>query len=1079
MFGQTDTASISGTVTDASGARITSARVTLTNLATNQSRTTASNESGNYDIPFLPAGTYRLQVEASGFQTAQVERFTLQVGQAARLDVGMKLGEVSETVSVSAEAIGLQTENATVGTVIDQQKVAELPLNGRSFIQLALLTPGVNPVTPGSLSQRSSGGSLGQPVGMNANGARDNQNRYYYDGVEAMSFSGSESFSFSLSVDAIQEFKVESSNYSAQMGAAPGGQVNLTTKSGTNNFHGTLWEFNRNDALTTLAPFQPYTSSAKPPRLNRNQYGANLGGPLWLPKINPSKDRTFFFFNWESGRLVTGSFGGTAFVPPVPYRTGDFSGSPVTIYDPQTGKAFPDNIIPQDRIQPFASKFLSGWVPVPNDNEAAINYRGPAASAPTSQDQYVGRIDNRISDNNSISGTFIYNQQLGNSVPTFSFDTSGKYTLVHHLSVTDTHVFSPSAVNELRLGYDRMTADAFFGTTNNAQYNIANLIGIPGVSQDPRNYGPPSFSLGYDVPQVSSIGPNSQGNQLFQFEDNVSLHKGNHSVKLGSLVMRRNMWFDEAFTPRGSFVFDGRTTSGGGAPVRENTFASFLLGLATNASVSPQPFATRLNNTWQGYYFQDDWKVSSNLTLNLGLRYEYFPPPVQRGQIANFLLNGAVPGFIASQEVYHDVPRQPQATGLPPSLVRPDRNDWGPRFGFAYLVPHFSDFVVRGGYGVYYTQEIENSFVVLTFNPPIVQSLSFTGTPSQPIQVQTAFEGTGTVVTGQLGASAVDPDMRDTYVQQWNLTMEKKLPGSVLFNVGYVGTKGTNLAIGYDANRPIQTIVPSSSTASVASRRPLQGYAGVTTAKSVGNSIYHGLQMKAERRVASGLNFIGSYTYSKVLTTADQSTVGGGYYSPGIQDIFNLSGEKAPAAFDLRQRFSFAAVYDVPFFQHASSAYMRTLLGGWQVSVISTQETGFAAGLSGVGDTTGTGISSRPSVVAGQSATLANPSRTEWFNTAAFTLPQPGQFGNASRTPIYLPGLNNIDASAVKNFRIGERFNVQFRGEIFNVVNHVNLGAPGLSLLTPNTFGVITSSNQGSDTSGNQRIIQFGLKLLF
>ena len=1077
-FGQTSAASVVGTVSDSSGGRVANAKVTSTDTRTNQVRTTTTNASGNYEIPFLPAGQYKLNVSAAGFETTDLSQFTLQVGQTARLDVVMKVGQVSETVSVSAASVGLQTENATVGTVIDEKKVAELPLNGRSFIQLALLTPGVNPVTPGSLSQRSSGGTLGQPVGMNANGARDNQNRFYYDGVEAMSY-GSLSFSFSLSVDAIQEFKVESSNYSAALGAAPGGQVNLTTKSGSNSYHGTLWEFNRNDALTTLGTFQPYTSNAKPPRLNRNQFGANLGGPVSIPKLYKGTDRTFFFFNWESGRLVQGSFGGTAYVPPMAYRTGDFSSSPVTIYNPTTGTPFAGNIIPADQIKPFASKFLSGWVPAPNANEATINFRGVAASAPINQDQYVGRLDHRITENNTLSGTIINNNQVKNSVPTYGFDTSGSVILTRHLAVTDTHVFSPSVVNQGRLGWDRRTATSFFGTTNNPQYDIANLIGIPGVSKRPNDYGPPSFSLGYSVPQVSSIGPDYSGNQLWQYEDNLSIHKGNHSFKLGALIMRRNEWFQEAIAPRGSFTFDGRTTSGGGAPVRENTFASFLLGLATNASLSPQPFVTRLNNTWQSYYFQDDWRVTSNLTLNLGMRYEYFQPPVQRGQYGNFAFNGPVPGFSVSAPIFHDVPGQPNASGYPASLVYPDRNNWGPRVGFAYLFPGSSDLVIRGGYGIYYTPEIENSYISLTFNPPIVNSLSFVGTPSQPIQVETAFQGQGQVVTGQLGAGAVDPNIRDSYIQQWNFTIQKKLPGNILFDAGYVGTKGTNLSIGYDSNRPIDTLAPSATSPTVASRRPLQGYGVVTNAKAVGNSTYHAFQTKAERRVSNGFTFIGSYTYSKVLTTADQSTVGGGYYSPGIQNIFNLSGEKSPAAFDLRHRFSLAVVYDLPFFRNAHSPYVRSLLGGWQLSAISTQQTGFAAALSGVGDTTGTGVSSRPSVAAGQSGTISNPSRTEWFNTSAFVMPQQGQFGNAARTSIYLPGLENVDASASKSFRIKERVNLQFRGEVFNIANHVNLGAPGLSLLTPNTFGVINSSAQGSDTSGDQRIIQLGLKLTF
>ncbi|MGH9665894.1 MAG: hypothetical protein ACRD9L_15825, partial [Bryobacteraceae bacterium] len=372
-------------------------------------------------------------------------------------------------------------------------------------------------------------------------------------------------------------------------------------------------------------------------------------------KLYNGKQRTFFFFNWESGRLIQGSFGGTAFVPPVPFRTGDFSSSAVKIYDPDTGLPFPNNIIPTSRIRPFAQKFLT-FVPAPNTNEAAINYRAPATSAPTDQNQYLARIDHRITDSNTMYGTYIFNQQTVNQVPTFGFDTDNNLGRQQHVVLADIHVFSPSVVNEFRAGWDRRRAHEFLGTTDNPQDDIANLIGFPNVSKDPRNYGPPGFTLGYDVPQVRTIGPSNQHNQIWQFTDNISVHKGNHYLTLGAVVFRRNFSFDEAFNPRGTFTFDGRTTSGGAAPVRENTFASFLLGLATNAALSPDPFSNRMNHFWQSYYAQDDWKLTRNLTLNIGLRYDYFQQPVERGKITNFDLNGAVPGFIVSRQIFRNFP---------------------------------------------------------------------------------------------------------------------------------------------------------------------------------------------------------------------------------------------------------------------------------------------------------------------------------------------------------------------------------------------------------------------------------------
>jgi hypothetical protein len=1076
LFSQAITATAVGTITDPTGAVVPNAKVTIRSRQTNQARTATTDSAGNYEFSFLPVGAYSLTVEAAGFQKSEVGQFTLSVDQVARLDVKMTLGQSAETVQVQASAILMQTENATVGTVIDSQKVAELPLNGRSFVQLALLTPGVNPGTPGSITVRRLRGAVGQAVGMSANGARDTQNRFYYDGIEAMDLD-SYSFSFSPSIDAINEFKVQSSTYSSEVGGSPGGQVNLSTKSGTNTLHGTLWEFNRNDAFTALNGFQPRFPGVKPPRLNRNQYGANIGGPVAVPKLYHGKDRTFFFFNWESGRQIAGSFGGAALVPPTALRTGDFSGIAAPIVDPLTGSPFPGNVIPANRIAPYARRFLDGFVPAPNTNEPGINYRGPRASAPINQDQYVSRIDQTLSARDTLSGSYIYNTQADDTTPTFGFDTRGNRARAQNVSLSELHVFTPSVVNEIRAGFHRFFEHEFFGTTDKPQYDIGNLIGIPGVSKDPRNYGPPTFSAGpYALPAVRGIGPRDRLNQLFQITDNVSVRSGAHYFKMGGLVARRRWTFDESVNPRGSFGFNGTVTAGAGTPTRDNQFADFLLGLATDAGLSVAPFATRFSNTSQAYYFQDDWKVKPNLTLNLGLRYEYFQPPVQRGKATNFDLNG----FVPVRQTFHGFPDISDTPG-PAALVHSDRNDLGPRIGFAYSVPALRDMVVRGGYGIYYTPEITNSWTTLTLNPPIVSTFSFTGSANNPIRVDTAFQAQGQTRVGTFGSGALDPDLRDTYTQQWNLTVQKKLPKDIYFDIGYVGSKGTNLTVTFDGNRPIQILTPGPTTPSITSRRPFQGFDGISTTKSIGNSTYHSLQMKGERRVARGLSVLTAYTWSKSLSNADISSVGGGSFLGGIQDYNDLKGNRSPSAFDVSHRFSGALIYDLPLFRSARG-WARTLLGGWQIGSIITEQSGFAAALSSVVDTTGTGIASRPNAVAGQAAMLPRDqrSRNRWFNTAAFALPLPGSFGTSAREQIHLPGLNQVDFSVNKNFRFFERHQVQFRSEFFNFFNHVNLGAPGLNIRDPDNFGRVTSTNQGAaGMAGDARVIQFGLKYSF
>ncbi|HNY43027.1 MAG TPA: carboxypeptidase-like regulatory domain-containing protein, partial [Bryobacteraceae bacterium] len=565
---QETTAKVVGTVSDQSGGGVPGAEVTISNIGTGVARSTKSNEAGNYEFSFLPVGRYILTASAQGFQTTSVAEFVLTVGQVARVNLALRIGEMTQRVEVQAGAVALQTEDASVGTVIDSAQVKQLPLNGRSFVQLATLTPGVLTGTPGSITSRRNRGSLGQDVAMSAAGSRDTQNRFYFDGVEAMDLD-SYNFSFSPSIDAIQEFKVHTSGFSAEMGGAPGGQVNLTTKSGSNEVHGTLWEFNRNDATAALAPFEPYDPNAKAPKLNRNQYGANLGGPVL-------KNRTFFFFNWESGRQVAGSFGGTALVPPTGYRTGDFGDFSTALYDPMTGQPFAGNRIPAARIQNYAKVFLDRFVPQPNVDEDGINYRGKALSAPNTQDQYMSRVDHRFSDRHSIDGTYVYNTQADDTVGTFGWDTRGNRARAQIATLSDVFTLTPRMVNELRLGWHRFSEEEFFGTTNKAEYDIANTIGIAGVSKSPRDYGAPYFDAGYSLPGTQNEGPRNRINQNWEVSDSISLTHGKHFLKAGLSITRRNWTYDEGFNPRGSFEFDGLTTSGPEDPTEANSFAAFL-----------------------------------------------------------------------------------------------------------------------------------------------------------------------------------------------------------------------------------------------------------------------------------------------------------------------------------------------------------------------------------------------------------------------------------------------------------------------------------------------------------------------
>lgn len=1074
LSAQETTAKVVGTVTDQSGGAMPAAELTIRNTGTGVAWNSKSSETGSYEFSFLPVGRYTITAAAPGFQTTSVSEFVLTVGQVARVNVALSVGEVSQRVEIAAGAVALQTEDASVGTVIDSRQVEELPLNGRSFVQLATLTPGVLTGTPGSITSRRNRGSLGQDVAMSAAGSRDTQNRFYFDGVEAMDLD-SYNFSFSPSIDAIQEFKVHTSGFSSEMGGAPGGQVNLTTKSGTNQFHGTLWEFNRNDATAALAPYEPYDSNAKAPKLNRNQYGANLGGPV-------VKSRTFFFFNWESGRQVAGSFGGTALVPPTAYRTGDFSALDTPLYDPTTGNPFPGNRIPSDRIQNYAKVFLDRFVPQPNADQDGINYRGKALSAPNQQDQYTSRVDHRLSDRHSIGATYMYNTQSDDTVGTFGWDTRGNRARAQIATLSDVFAFGPRVVNDLRLGWHRFSEEEFFGTTDRAEYDIANIIGIAGASRNPRDFGAPFFDAGYTLPGTQNEGPRNRINQNWEVNDALSLSLGKHFLKVGASITRRNWTYDEGLNPRGSFEFDGLTTSGPADPTEANSFAAFLLGNSWQAGLSATPYATRMNNWWHAFYAQDDWKIRPNLTFNLGLRYEYFSSPSQRGPMSNFELNGAVPGFTTSSQTFLGLTGVADSTGVPGNLVHADKNGFGPRFGFAYTPGWLRDFVIRGGYGIFFSPEVTNSYTNLTLNPPIIVSKLFTGSYDDTVNPATVFTSSAAseIGSGLDGAAALDPYLGNTYSQNWNLTVQKSLPANIYVEVAYVGTSGKNLSLHYDGNRPIALVVPGPGVSSVGDRRPLAGFDVIDTVKNIGQSSYHSFQTKVERRVSSGLTFLAAYTWAHALDNSDMSTLGGGSYAGKLMDIFNLPGEKGGSAFDVRHRFSASVTYDLPRLATAPSA-LRMAAGGWQIGTITTLQTGFAATVVGGGQTTGTGVSSRPDILDGQSAELSRDQRTRehWFNTGAFAIPDLGRFGNATRGNVHLPGVELMDFIATKNFRFTERWDLQFRSEFFNFLNHVNLGAPGLNVRAPESFGLITTANQGAGATNPGRTIQFGLKLLF
>ncbi|MCL4854854.1 MAG: carboxypeptidase regulatory-like domain-containing protein, partial [Bryobacteraceae bacterium] len=579
------TGSIVGAVTDPSGAVVPNAVLTIVNVNTNASRQARTDASGNYSVPFLPAGTYRLTSMASGFQQNVVDGVSLQVGQTSRVDVQLQVGDTSQTVEVQGLVAVLQTENPTVGAVLDGQKIVDLPLNGRNFAQLAHLIPGIQPGTPGSITVRRGRGSIGQvdspfgSTGMSANGIRDTANRYFIDGVESMD-GDAFSYAFSPSIDSLAEFKVETSSYSAENGAAPGAQISLITKSGTNTFHGTLWEFNRNDALTSA-----YNAiggvDLKAPRLNRNQFGANIGGPVRLPGLYNGTDRTFFFFNWEAGRQALGAVAGFRIVPTQAQRNGDLSGlvdartgQPLTLKDP-LGVGIVNNRIPQSALSPQAQTILS-YTAMPNTQNGIFNFINTPQSPVSKQDNYTARIDHNFSTKDIVSARYVFNDTVESGTPFWGNDERNNLARTQNVSTSYVRAQTALFVNQLRVGWNRMQEFELFGTTNNPAFDIAGQLGIPLTSRRPEDFGPPRVQIdgpegGFSVFDIQNqIGPRDRGYEVWQITDGVSWQRGRHLLKFGAEFNKRYYTKEQARDPRGLYRFDGSFTGSG--------LADFLLG---------------------------------------------------------------------------------------------------------------------------------------------------------------------------------------------------------------------------------------------------------------------------------------------------------------------------------------------------------------------------------------------------------------------------------------------------------------------------------------------------------------------
>jgi hypothetical protein len=1093
-FGQgSSEGTITGTVMDPSGSPIPSARVTLRNAGTNEIREVMSGASGFFTVTNLPVGTYILTTNASGFQTVEIRDIKLDVGATRRVDVNMNVGQVSERISVEAEAPLLNTENAVTGQVIESKRVTELPLNGRNFQQLQLLVPGSISTTNFQTNQGMAGGagSLTTNSTMNiANGGRPGQLLFSIDGSNASNQNG-RGIIWQPSIDEIQEFKVQTSNMSAEFGYGSSA-VLVSIKSGTNGFHGAAWEFLRNSNMDARSFF---ATRVEP--LKRNQFGANAGGPVLLPKIYNGKDRTFWFFSYEGLRLRQAS-STAATVPTALMRTGNLSELPGQVYDPATTRPdpnvpggylrdpFPGNIIPANRIDPIAQFFFDpAWIPLPIQSGITGNLRREI-SVPTSSNQYTTKIDHRFSSNDSLSGRFSFTRENDGSIGAYHglnpYDPGAnpKHPNGYNGVLNYTHIFSPTNLLETRFSYSR--AKVLFDTPNFGTTDFTTQLGIQGFGKGVSDVYP-----SYPVMNITNFTGLPQGFLLnytsnnFEYTANYTLIRGRHTFKMGETYRAWQQNLTTSGQGSGTFSYTGNYTNNPALPSNTGAgLADFILGIPTSASryVPPGWYYQRFKNQWA--YFNDDWKATPNLTVNLGVRYEInwpttekylrfasFSPTARNGRGAIVVPNeeSVSPPYLQSSvplsyPFYKQFTVFAQDAGIDPKYLRKvGYHHFAPRVGLAYRLSNTTN--IRAGYGLFWVQLDGNRESEFESVPFLIRESGILNDSFIPTKNTRNFLPAGSSFSQYATLLAHDPNASDFgYSQQWNFAIQHQFPGQFSAEVAYVGTKGTRLQTSRAINMPLP------GPGAIQDRRPYPDFGAITWNEQSASSIYHSLQLKAERRFYKGLSLLASFTWSKNIDQDSDNT-------EGMYDPYNARLNRGLSAFDLPRVFTLGLVYELPWLRN-SRGFRRAVLGGWVLGTVTTLQDGFPFTPLFSGDPANVGGSSRADVVLGCDWHLSNPTPSRWFNTSCFAAP-PGapayRRGNAGRNILRGDGYRNVDLSMYKDFLFSDRARLQLRFEGFNAFNLHTFAQPNATVNSP-AYGTILNASPG-------RILQVAGKFLF
>ena len=1085
-FSQSITGDILGTVQDASGAVVPGVKVTLTAVDTGTKFEATSDGGGNYLFAQLKPGHYSLQAAKEGFETATVSDIELLVGQRPRVDISLRVGAVTQTVEVSAGGVvQLETQTSSMNQITQQTAVQNLPIVNRNFLGLVALSAGVAPIGQGNSPASYWTGAGSGNVTTSVAGLRESNESFIVDGIESRNARFG-SANLRPSLDAIQEINVQTSNFSAEYGKSSA-VINTTLKSGTNSLHGVAYDyvqnniFNANDFFSNL-------DGLKTGRVRYNDFGATIGGPVVLPHYN-GRDKTFFFFSYEglrnptqsnyqaldpspaqlAGNLADNS-AGTGFFPTTSPYCQSLPKSPhcVDVINPATKQPFPGNVIPTNMLDPIAQEWLPFW-PAPNLTSAPIPTPGAfpvynyaiTAKGYVNFDQYNARVDHALTSRDQLWGAYTHDNR-----PTFApgaLPLSGSsWPLSDTLfTVTETHTFTPSIVNEARFGYNK--GKTYLVGEGALTTNYAAQFGFTNTSSNPFDFGVPDAGVA-DFSDPGSPGESIGAlDQDYQWVDNLSIVHGTHNLKLGINYIHEKFYQITDFSGIPSFSF--------GALFSGNSLGDFLLGDPQNATASVGDSSQNLVSNFYAGFLQDNWRVSPSLTLNLGLRYEFGQTPFDTSSKTGWF-------DPSTQQVEYS-----RSGAVRNGIVDPDWNNFAPRVGFAYSPEFAKNTVVRGAFGMFYATDNWNELQFLVIQPDFYTTQTLNSDPTKPTLSLEHLFPAGTLGGGTTVPFSVDKRNRTPYVQQWDFDIQRSFSRNLFLDVGYMGNVGQKLPQRRNEDNP--SFDPTG-TIPIADRVPYPQFSWILLTYNGGWSSYNGLAVRLQKRFGSGMFLQAAYTYSHTLDL-------------GNTDDFSFSQccfktlDKGNGDYDVRHRFVLSYVYDLPFgrgqkYLSGVSGAANRLVGGWQVSGVTTFSTGqwTTATLPVDWQVFGAFSTSVPDKVG--NAYPANRTHSNWYNINSFVYPgcPVGVFspnatncpnavhlqGNAGRHQLEVPGINNWDISVFKQIPITERFSAQLRAEFYNAWNHTQFSAPNNGL-SPGSFGVIGGVLEPP------RVIQLAFKFMY